>query len=457
MPIKMYMTGLMVVCLSVSCKKNLETYTAPEKVSEVQLANKKVQLAQNNGEWHLYKNGELFYIRGAAASASTATDPDYYCQLLSEYGGNAFRTYSVNENTQAMLDAAQAHGLVVALGLWVNREADNFDYDNEAAVQAQLEQLTVQVQQYKDHPALLMWYVGNEADASYTNTKLWDAINDICAMIHQKDPDHPVTTALVNSEQKKVELIKEKVTELDFLSINSYAPNLPSVITNLQAAEWDKPYIISEFGPRGTWQMNPEPDRILPWGNPKRLVEQTSTEKEQVYRTVFQDHIMANANNGCIGSFVFALGYQTHGEVLTWFGLNDIDGRAFGVLDAMHFCWTEEYPSNRAPQIHSRQDMLLNGMRAEDTVIIAPGSTNQATVVASDPDGDPLSYHWLIAPEGLGGPNNGPHPGIPNLIDEPMASEITFTAPGAGQYRLYVYVRDDHNKVASAVIPFLVE
>lgn len=38
--------------------------------------------------------------------------------------------------------------------------------------------------------------------------------------------------------------------------------------------------MITEFGPRGTWQMNPEPERVLPWGG---LVEQTSSEKEADY------------------------------------------------------------------------------------------------------------------------------------------------------------------------------
>lgn len=454
---KYYAAGFMAISSLASCEKNLEKYTAPEKVSSVQLENKKVQLAQDNDKWHLYKDGELFYVRGAGASASIEADPNEYCELLSSYGGNTIRTYGIDENTQAILDAAQAHGLMVALGLWVNRETDGFDYDDATAVQQQLEKLTAQVRQYKNHPALLMWYVGNETDASYTNTKLWDAMNEICAMIHTEDPDHPTTTALTNSAIDKVQLIKEKVPELDFLSINSYAPNLPGVAGNLQTAGWDKPYIISEFGPRGTWQMNPEPTRILPWGNPKRLVEQTSTEKELVYRAIFQDYILANANNGCIGSFVFVLGYQTHGEVRTWFGLTDLDGRAFGAMDAMRFCWTGQYPANRAPVINSRQDMLLNGLQAEDAVVLTAGSTNQATVVAADPDGDPLTYHWLIAPEGIGGPDNGPHPGIPNLISEPMGAGITFKAPGAGDYRLYVYVRDDHHKVASAVIPFLVE
>lgn len=105
----------------------------------------------------------------------------------------------------------------------------------------------------------------------------------------------------------------------------------------------------------------------------------------------------------------------------------------------------------------SRADMLLNGMKAEDAVVLAPESTNQATVTASDPDGDPLEYEWVIAPEGVGGTDGGPHPGLPGWIQSQNGANMTFTAAQTGQYRLYVYVKDDHNKAASAGVPFLVE
>ena len=49
---------------------------------------------------------------------------------------------------------------------------------------------------YKDHPALLAWIIGNEANLRFKNPKVFDAINDISKMIHQVDPNHPTTTAL---------------------------------------------------------------------------------------------------------------------------------------------------------------------------------------------------------------------------------------------------------------------
>jgi len=441
-----------------SCEKNPAAYEINESNGNPPLLRDvKVQTVKVDGKWRLYKDGELYYVRGAGFSTSTYQDPGYYSEMLSNFGGNTIRTYGVSESIGDVLDAAHANGLSVALGLWVNREADGFDYNNETLVQQQLEKMRQDVLKYKDHPALLMWMVGNEAESNYTNLKLWNAINDICAMIHEVDPHHPTTTALTNSDQAKVAAIVERAPELDILSINSYAPQMPGILNNIKVAGWEKPYMITEFGPRGTWQMNPEPTRILPWGTPKSLVEQTSTEKAEIYRSVYQDHILSNVNNGCLGSFVFVMGYQTHGEVRTWYGLNDKERNSFGALDVMQFGWTGQYPKNRAPNIKSREDVLLNGKRADDAIILSPGDMNIATVKANDPDGDPLEYKWLIAPEGLGAADNGPHEGIPNLIPQPDQRNITFTTPPRGEYRLYVYVKDNNNKVAMAVIPFLVE
>src|SRR5690606_12922097 len=116
-----------------------------------------------------------------------------YNNFLSEvprYGGNSIRTYSVDENTQAVLDSALERKLTVCLGIWVNRETDGFDYDDESAVLEQKERIREQVLKYKDHPAVLMWGIGNEVDAIYTNFKVWDAIGEICDMIHEIDSHH---------------------------------------------------------------------------------------------------------------------------------------------------------------------------------------------------------------------------------------------------------------------------
>lgn len=437
------------VGISVSCS-DTDDYTIPKGSFDENPVTPpvKVETSKVDGKWRLLVDGKELYVKGVACN-------NFYTRSA-DFGANVIRTYSVTDKTKAILDSAYDKGLYVNLGLYIKRETDGFDYNNEAAVTDQFNQMKTSVERFKDHPALLVWSIGNEAEASYTNTKLWDAINDIAKMIHETDPNHPTTTTLASSNVSHIQNIMTKAPHVDILSVNTYAPNLPGVLNNLQTAGWTKPYMITEFGPRGTWQMNPEPTRILPWG---ALVEQTSTEKEAIYLSAYKDNIAANKDNGCLGSFVFLWGYQTHGEVLTWYGLFDKKGYTFPAADAMQYAWTGAYPANRAPVIATRNDMLMNGKKAEDAITVSPGSSNTAKVTATDPENDALTYDWMIMKEKAAAADGGLPAGIPGLIEDNTKAEITFKAPadGAG-YRLIVFVRDAKNKkVASAVIPFLVQ
>jgi hypothetical protein len=410
----------------------------------------KTELRDSAGIYTLYRGGLRYEIKGAATNNFLTT--------VSGFGGNTIRTYSVNDSTAAWLDSAYAHGIAVCLGLGI-KKGIQMNYNDTGAVNTQFRLMRSQVLAYKDHPAVLMWAIGNETDASYpaTDTALWEAVNDIAAMIHTEDTNHLTTTVLVNSEQTKVAVIKAQVPQLDILSINSYAPNIPGVLGNLQAASWTKPYMITEFGPRGTWQMNPEPTRIMPWG---ALVEQTSTEKAAVYKQIYEDHIAGNRNNNCLGGFVFVWGYQSSGDVVTWFGLFNRLGESFGAADEMQYVWTGAYPTNHAPVISSRNDFLMNGKNAEDTVIVEANSANLARVTASDPDSDPLTYEWLLIPEGSvmsGGSPSASLPSLTGFITAQAGDSVHFQAPATtGYYRLYAYVHDGQGKLASAVIPFKV-
>jgi hypothetical protein len=276
---------------------------------------------------------------------------------------------------------------------------------------------------------------------------------------------HPVTITFSNSAADKIQSLINYAPEVDILTMNIYAPNLPTVYSNVTSAGWTKPYMIGEFGPRGTWQMQPEPDRILPWTylyqnvQTSALVEQTSTEKEETYLSAFQSHIKPNRINGCIGSMVFLWGYQKHGEVLNWYGMFDKKGYTYGVVDAMQYCWTGNYPANRAPVISDRNAMKMNNRIADEGIEVAPNSANTAFVTASDREGDVLNYEWMIMEEGTASADGSLPDAIEGLIADNTLNSIQFTAPATpGAYRLYVFVRDDlHKNAASAVIPFNVK
>ncbi|RYG21934.1 MAG: hypothetical protein EOO07_01300, partial [Chitinophagaceae bacterium] len=229
--------AFLVLISMVSCQKEMTSSDLDglEKSSSIETAfllnnmPSVVTIVKENGIWKLKRNGQNYIVKGVAASKSINTNITSYLTSLKSFSGNTIRTYSVNEFTQDILDEAYANGISVCLGLWVNREADGFNYNDTAAVSQQLLNLKAQVLAYKDHPALLMWGVGNEVDASYTNLKVWNAIGNIAAMIHTEDGNHPVTTMLANTLPAKITEINTRAPQLDLICSNTYAPNLPAV------------------------------------------------------------------------------------------------------------------------------------------------------------------------------------------------------------------------------------
>ena len=203
----------------------------------------RVQVHQENGRWQLYVNHQPFFIKGAGLEFGDQ-------EKLAAHGGNSFRTWTTEngrETGQQVLDRALKNGLYVTMGLDVARERHGFDYSDTNALTRQLEEIKAQVLKFKDHPALLMWDIGNELNLNSHDAKVWDAVNDISKMIHQLDPNHPTTTSLSGFSGDLVNEIKSRAPDLDLLSIQMYADivNLPRY---LRETGWNGPYAVTEWG-----------------------------------------------------------------------------------------------------------------------------------------------------------------------------------------------------------------
>ena len=401
-----------------------------------------------SGHWRVYKNDEEFYIKGASAN-------NFYDKVAG-FGGNVIRTYSVAQ-TKEMLDIAQNNGTYVLSGVAIGRETDGYDYNNTDKVAEQKESVRKQVQEIMNHPALMGYVVGNEADASFTNMKVWSALGEIAAMIKEMDPNHLVTTALAGTKANAIAEIRKVAPDVDFLSINMYYSATHNVQGNLDNAGWDKPWVMSEFGPRGTWALTARTEP--PCTSWNACVEQTSTEKAAVYKDIYENAIAANKDNGCIGSCIFEWGYQTHGAVLTWYSLFDKRGYATEAVDEAQKAWTGSYPALRAPRIKDREAMLIDDrLKADDDVVLGPSTAHTASVDATSPNGAALSYNWMIYRESDHASDGSLPEGMTGLIEDATKADISFKAPSiTGNYRMVVFVSDDNaRKVAVAVIPFQV-
>ena len=91
----------------------------------------------------------------------------------------------------------------------------------------------------------------------------------------------------------------------------------------------------------------------------------------------------------CLGTFAFYWGKQQECTA-TWFGMFLSSGEHLSAVDAMSYAWSGRYPNNRAPQLQTLSSPAALKKR---------GSAQFAHVDAVDPDGDELSYEWIVVAE----------------------------------------------------------
>ena len=431
------------LCLILSCKQSGQNKSAQTMLQKGAAAPAKVEVSQKGEKYRLLVNGEEFYIKGAGLEFGNVT-------ALAEHKANSFRTWRTEngqKSAKEVLDEAHKNGIMVTMGIEVGRERHGFDYNNKEMVRNQLNDIKKEILPLKDHPALLIWGIGNELNLHYKNPKVWDAVNDISKMIHAIDPNHPTTTSLAGLSQREVDFIKERCPDLDILSVQMYGdlPNLPNLIKKFG---WEGPYMVTEWGATGHWEVP-----TTAWGAP---IEENSSVKANNYLKRYQGGIAADSLQ-CIGSYVFLWGNKQE-RTPTWYGIFLEDGKETESVDVMHYIWNGEWPSNRTPII---KDYTLDGKTAHDNVMLKEEGQYVAQIEVMDFENDTIVYDWEIMPESTdlkeGGDLEERPESVKGLIISQEENKVTFKSPAKGVYRLFVYASDGNNQAATANIPFMVE
>ena len=401
----------------------------------------KVEVVANGDGYQLLRDGQPYYINGAGGTVELGK--------LKSYGGNSIRTWGIDANTDQVLDEAHKNGLTVTFGIWMGQERQGFDYTNEAAVKAQLEMFRQVVRKYKDHPAILLWGVGNEMDLDYSNFDVWKHLEDICQMVREEDPDHPTMAVTAGLDVAEVKLINKYTPSLDILGVNTYG-NISYLPEAVEVYGWKKPYVVAEWGPYGWWEV-----AKTEWG---ASIEETSSQKAQTYK-VSADAIMSDKSN-CLGSYVFLWG-QKQEHTSTWFGLFTEEGEETEVMDVLIKAWSGKDPDNFSPTI---ADFKLNGSSPHDNITVPPFDQMNSSVVITDPDNDVLEYEWQIIPESTDKRTGGDAERAPKPLNgvfrksSSQKDNVSFMAPAKeGDYRLFLFVHDGKGKVATGNIPFKVK
>lgn len=411
---------------------------------------KQVQIVKRDGAYQLLLDDAPYEVRGVGLGGNAQGS----LGLLKAVGGNSIRTWSAN-NAAAVLQQAAEHDVMVALGFDTDKELNGFDYNDEAAVQAQFERFKQTVQKYKNHPNLLAWVVANEpnllinSDGSTAdvNPKVYQAIGAMIDYIHREDPNHPVTYAFAGASKKHIQTALRYTPSVDFISLQLYGNvgELPEMIENLNI---DKPFMVTEYGAIGHWERP-----ATQWG---REIEEPSGVKAQSFSERLHSAFDGNPTGKVIGSFAFLWG-QKQERTPTWYGMINADGKPNARVDELSRYWTGQYPDNRAPRV---QEITLNKQQASDSVYVTPGQRLSVKVVVED--GDPLRYQWQLLKEvdvrSQGGAFERQPDAVPITVIEQQPGELVFNAPQqTGEYRIYSYSYDGKGKVGNANFPFYVK
>lgn len=402
----------------------------------VSAASLEVTLEAKRGRVKLQRDGDDYFVKGAGGKT--------HLKLLAECGGNSIRTWGVDDGTAALLDEAHKQGLTVTLGVWLNRTGGGMDYGDEEALARQSRSLERAIKRHRKHPALLMWALGNEMEGDGDDPLVYEQLERLAQLAHTLDPDHPTMTVIAEmGGGKKIRDLNRLAPSIDVIGINSYG-SAATVGKRYAQAGGTRPYMLTEFGPRGHWEA-----RSKAFDLP---VEPTSTEKAKHYESAYKGAVEDQPL--CIGSYVFLWGDKQE-TTATWYGMLLSDGTRLGCVDAMTELWSGKAPRNLCPTVSEIKGVPSGGK-------LEPGESFKVTLQAADPDRDRLEVEWVLQQASAGNGSFGQHeeqmPDVPRAIVAPKRLSARIRMPEEpGKYRLFAYVRDGKGGGAVVNVPLFVE
>ena len=177
-----------------------------------------------------YRINGICYARGEGNGENSGYTYNDDIPLLVDANINTIRTYAAITNT-AELNAFANAGIKVIMML------------NENSY-------TWYVNQFKDHPAILMWEFGNEFNYHpewfNNNIQNWyDQLENCAATVKSLDPDHPVSTG--HGEVPSSQALNS-CPSVDVWGMNIYRWLSPDSAIDELASQTDKAMYISEAG-----------------------------------------------------------------------------------------------------------------------------------------------------------------------------------------------------------------
>ena len=302
---------------------------------------KKCVIVQDEGEWKLLVNHKRFFIKGVGCQQATGEKGEDYLRMAHDMGANAVRTWG--GAPRSYLDRAKKNDLMVDLGIWINpiRETGGKESYQDAGVPPDAAPPNSQIRARHERPSRAFDVEHRQRSVrlyrrSQGKSRARPFLTQIVKEIHLEDPNHPVIYSC--SADRDLADVEKYVTNLDAIGTNVYG-SLSPVLAWMRNNGKEKPVIVTEFGPLGSWDCPKDKNGVA--------YDPMDHVKSNDYASIWRQ--IEDAKIKCLGGFAFVLGEPRNQDSLTWYNINqgELKRDSFWTL---YKAYTERLPSNRPPK-----------------------------------------------------------------------------------------------------------
>jgi len=278
-----------------------------------------VEVKGEPGKFELQVDGKPYFIKGVGFNVDLLEYAEPELKMAKQIGFNSLRFWGQGQVNLAGLDLAEKYGMTVVPSWWLSQDNPKHkptarDYSNGKENAAEIEDIVEWVNDLKDHPAVLMWGIGNEVyHFSNQGEAYCKHLENICQAIHKADPNHPVMTVDVNVSP--VWDLAKFCPSIDIYGCNTYSGWTATKSSPIEVAKvYKRPTVFTEFGPG------------LPSGTVTKLNYKLHA---QGWVDSWKKGILA-ARNNCLGGYFFVFHDGRPDDI--YFGLVDYKNRPKPVI-----------------------------------------------------------------------------------------------------------------------------
>ena len=416
-------------------------------------------ISGSNGNFSWIIKNQPFYFKGVCYNPEhdwrdgflplTRKQLEKDFRKIKEMGANTIRRYEPGMYDENIITIAEETGLHVLYGFWFDPAVDY--YQDKAAVKKYEEKVLKNVRKYKHRKSIIAWNIGNETwgllKQHYTRPYLTlnrraylNFLEGLAQKIKEIDPDRPV---FATEEHEYYQLaatvyeMKTHVPSVDVIGINSYYEvNIGSLQSVFTRFDTTRPYVVTEFGPKGYWSHE-----FGDYRNETEIIELSGLAKAEWYHKQWRDYIEPNKGYN-LGGFAFSWRDRYEGTA-TWYGITDIKGR----VKPAYYYLQQAWAANPDPLMAIPDVSIVGGWYPQK-----PGSSLWLAAAISNEFSEKLTFEWEVLEEFSW--KKIPMEGK-NIMEKKY---MEFQIPDKkGSYRVYLYASDSAGNVVTASRPLLVQ